>query len=101
MQSNGNISVHAFLSNCYLEDTRLIKKNNEVKEYMHRKKKDEITSGFLPGQSYFSDYKDENEVCETSTSSAIDSESRSMIDITFEKEAFETYSKLFHFCHIQ
>lgn len=86
------MSIHAFLSDCCLDDTRSSKITNEVKRYMKRKSAEEIHCSNLSSQFRTSIHRDSSssslDVSLPSTS--YESSSRSMIDVTVQKKMNRT-----------
>lgn len=90
--TNGDMSIHAFLSDCCLDDTRSEKITNEVKRYMKRKSAEEILRSNKSGQLQTSIRHDSSssslDVSLPSTS--YENSSRSMIDVTIQKKQNRT-----------
>lgn len=94
--TNNDVSVHAFLSDCCIDDTRSSKKANKVKRYMKRKTSDQVSTADLSSQWLSTVVtKDDCSDFETSVNIPSDNFSRSMIDVTYEKKASHTHSKCF------
>lgn len=92
--TNNDVSVHALLSDCCIDDTRLSKKANKVKRYMKRKTTEEISTANVSNQwssSFITE--DDGSVMEASTRFSSNVPVTSMIDVIFEKKINQTRSK--------